>query len=55
MENIFEALDLLDTVPEEEWGTKEGEHGKLVNVKHLSFHDMYYYEDGHVEAIYIGD
>lgn len=54
MENIFEALDLLD-LPEEVWDTEEGEHGKLLKVKQLAFTELYYYEDGHVEAIYIGD
>lgn len=53
--DVFETLAMIDTIPEEEWNTMTGEHGKITKIKQLAFHDMIYFEDGHVEAVYIGD
>lgn len=53
---IMEALEWADRIPEEEWNkVVNPKHGKVVKVKQLAFHDVIYYEDGYVEAIYIGD
>ena len=54
-EDVMEALSLLDTVPESEWNTKTGEHGKLIEVRVMPYHDVFVYEDGYEFWNYIGE
>ena len=64
--DAWKCLDMLDDffeLSEEEYLSKYGvnltpnerEHGKCVDMKFSSYHDIYVYEDGYEEWVYIGD
>ena len=55
-EDIRQALDMINTVPEAEWNTKRDPvHGAVVKREQTAFYDITYYEDGYEKEFYIGD
>lgn len=55
-EDIRQALDMIDTIPEAEWNTqRDPVHGAVVKREQIAFYDITYYEDGYEKEFYIGD
>ena len=52
---VTEALKMLDEIPLEEWNTKSGKHGRVVDYRMEAYQDVVVYEDGTEERFDIGD
>ena len=52
---VTEALKMLDEIPLEEWNTKNGKHGRVVDYRMEAYQDVVVYEDGTEERFDIGD